>query len=244
VANLLLTRAVARQQEMSVRTALGAGRGRLLRQLLLESLMLSAAGGVAGIALAYWSLRALLAGATDIPRAESIGLDGSVILFAFLATIVTAALFGLAPALHVVGRNIGASLKTRETGSGQRQANRLRGTLIVTQFALSLVLLVGAGLLIRSFANRLAVGVGFDTEQLLTAEINLPGSRYESEAQIQFFEDLVPLIQSIPGVRSASAITFAPLAGAGSATSFWRADQPAPPPDQEPVADLRWVHRD
>jgi putative ABC transport system permease protein len=245
VANLLLTRASARQQEMAVRSALGAGRGRLVRQLLLESVLLSAVGGVVGLILAFWALRSLIAAAPDIPRIETLGIDASVIGFALLATFTTALLFGLAPALHIAGGDVAGWLKERGVSSGRRRGNRLRGALVVAQVALSLILLVGAGLLIRSFANRIALGIGFDMERMLTAEIQLPGTRYgEESAQAGFFEELVTRVQSIPGVESATAITFAPLTGAGSATTFWPLDRPMPEPASQPVADVRWIHRD
>jgi putative ABC transport system permease protein len=243
VANLLLTRATARQQEMAVRSALGAGRFRLLRQLLLENALLSLSGGALGLFIAYAAIRSLVAMAPDIPRLEMLGLDASVIGFAFLATVVTAILFGLAPAWYIAGADVGGWLKGRGTGGEQRGGNRLRGALVVAQVALSLVLLVGAGLLLRSFANRLAVGVGFDMERLLTAEVQLPGGDYDVDAQRRFFEELVDRVNANPGVRSASAITFAPLADIGSATSFWPMDRPVPAAGEHPIADVRWVHR-
>jgi putative ABC transport system permease protein len=152
-------------------------------------------------------------------------------------------LFGLAPALHVVG-GLASGLRDRGAGGARRGASRLRSALVVAQVALSLILLVGAGLLTRSFANRLAVGLGFDAERLLTAELSPPSARYDSIARVRFFEELVARVQATPGVRAASAITFAPLAGGGSATGFWPADRPRPAPGDQPVADLRWVHHD
>jgi predicted permease len=135
-------------------------------------------------------------------------------------------------------------LKERGAGRERRSGNRLRNGLVVAQVALSLVLLVGAGLLVRSFANRVALGVGFDMGRMLTAELQLPTARYEPTAQTRFFEDLVSRVQAMPGVDAASAITFAPLTGSGSATTFWPMDRAVPPPDEQPVADVRWVHRD
>jgi len=243
VANLLLTRATARQQEMAVRSALGAGRLRLLRQLLLENALLSLSGGVLGLFIAYGAIRSLVATAPDIPRLEMLGLDATVVGFALLATLLTAVLFGLAPALYIAGADVAGWLKGRGTGSEHRAGNRLRGALVVAQVALSLVLLVGAGLLLRSFANRLAVGVGFDMDRLLTAEVQLPGGDYDLDAQRRFFEELVERVRAVPGVRSASAITFAPLADIGSATSFWPMDRPVPAAGEHPITDVRWVHR-
>jgi predicted permease len=244
VANLQLTRASARQQEMSVRSALGAGRGRLIRQMLMESFLLSVVGGAFGLLLASLTVRSLIRAAPDIPRVETLGIDGPVIAFALIATAGTALLFGLAPALHIAGGDVAGWLKERGAGRERRSGNRLRNGLVVAQVALSLVLLVGAGLLVRSFANRIAVGVGFDMERMLTAEVQLPSSRYDAPAQTRFFEDLVTRVQAAPGVQGASAITFAPLTGPGSATSFWPMDRPVPAPGEQQAADVRWVHRD
>jgi putative ABC transport system permease protein len=230
---------------MAVRSALGAGRLRLMRQLLLESLMLAAVGGIAGVGLAQFALRGLIASAPDIPRADAVALDASVIGFALLATLVTALLFGLAPALHMAGANAASWLKDRGAAGGRLGARRLRAALVVTQLSLSLVLLIGAGLLVRSMANRMAVGVGFDTERLLTATVGLFGDRYEEDqAQSLFFEQLVERVRALPGVAGAGAITFAPLTGTGSATTFWLLDRPRPPAGELPAADIRWVQRD
>lgn len=244
VANLLVTRAIERHQELVVRAALGAGRGRLTRQLLLESAILSLAGGVLGLLLAHAALGVLVASGPEIPRLDTIAVDPSVVLFALFATVATALLFGLVPALHIVGTDVGSWLRDRDASS-RREAHRLRSLLVVGQTALSLMLLIGAGLLVRSLAARLDVGVGFATEQLLTAEVELNGAGYqEGERRSAFFEELVDRARGLPGVAQVSAITFPPLGGAGSATSFWPADRPAPPEADLPVADIRWVHRD
>jgi putative ABC transport system permease protein len=244
VANLLMTRATERQQEMAVRAALGAGRARLVRQQLAESVILSGVGGALGVLLAWWGLRSLVASAPDIPRLDTVTMDASVIGFALLATFATALLFGLAPALHIAGADVAGWLKERTT-SGRRGAQRIRGALVVAQVALSLVLLIGAGLLVRSLVNRIGVGVGFDVEQLLTGDISLPDNPYDTpERQSLFFEQLVDRVKTIPGVTDASAIIFPPLTGPASATSFWRLDRPVPEAGQLPTADIRWVHRD
>jgi len=243
VANLLMTRATERQQEMAIRSAMGARQGRLVRQLLFESLILSLLGGAVGVAAAYGSLQWLVAAAPDIPRIDEIGMDWRVSGFALLATLATALLFGLAPAFHVLGGDVAASLKERHA-IARRGGRQVRSALAVAQIALSLVLLIGAGLMTRSLANRIGVGVGFDVENLLTATVQLPDARYDGPAQAEFFEHLVDRVSALPGVRAASAIVFAPLAGAGSATSFWPTDRPVPEPGQLPVADIRWVQRD
>jgi predicted permease len=244
VANLLLTRATERQQEIAVRAALGARRSRLIRQLLLESLLLSVTGGVLGVIFAHWAVRAVIAAAPGLPRLEEIYLNPSVIGFAFLATLGAALLFGLAPALHAAGRDAVSALKDRGAGAASGLgAKRLRGALIVAQVALSLVLLIGAGLLVRSMLNRLAVGLGFEMGRLLTAEVEIPNEEYEGRMSA-FFEEIVSRAAALPGVDAASAITFAPLAGLGSATTVWVMDRPIPPPGQRLGADIRWVHRD
>ncbi len=244
VANLLMTRATERQQEMAVRSALGAGRARLVRQQLAESLLLSTMGAAVGLPLAWWGVRWLVRSAPDLPRLDAVGLDATVIGFALFATLTTALLFGLAPALHLAGADVAGWLKERAT-AGRRSAQRIRGALVVAQVALSLVLLIGAGLLVRSLINRMDVGVGFDTERLLTAELNLPSSAYPgADRKSLFYEQLVERVQAIPGVQAASAIIFAPLAGPGSGTSIWAMDRPVPEAGQLPVADIRWIHHD
>jgi putative ABC transport system permease protein len=244
VANLLVTRALERQQELAVRAALGAGRGRLTRQLLLESAILTGAGGILGLLLANAGLGVLVAAGPGIPRLDTVSLNPRIALFAFLATAATALCFGLLPAVHALAGGAGAWLRER-TGTVRREARRLRSLLVITQTALCLMLLIGAGLLVRSLVARFDVGVGFDTYRLLTAEIELLGAAYDDGAQrASFFEDLVERARALPGVERAAAITFPPLAGAGSATSFWLADRPVPPEGERPVADVRWVQRD
>jgi putative ABC transport system permease protein len=244
VANLLMTRAAERQQEMAVRSALGAGRGRLVRQLLTESFVLSVIGAAGGVLLASWGLRMLVAAAPDLPRLDAIRIDGTVLGFALAATVLTALLFGLLPALHVAGGDVAGSLKERGT-AGRRGAQRVRGALVVVQMALSLVLLIGAGLLVRSLLNRLNVGVGFETDRLLTAEIQLPADPYDTqERQALLFEQLVERVAAVPGVTRASAIIFPPLTGSGTGHVAWPTDRPTPGPGEAPGADIRWIQRD
>lgn len=243
VANLLVSRASEREQEMAVRSAMGAGRGRLLRQLLIESSILSVVGGLVGIGLAQWALVAFLQATPDLPRVEAIGLDGAVLAFAVAAVGFTAILFGLAPAVSLGRPGVAGGLGTRGSVATPGMS-RLRGGLVVVQVALSLMLLVGAGLLVRSLVNRLDVGVGFDVADLLTTQIQLGGAGYRAQDQALFFEELVERVEGLPGVRAASAVTGAPLTGAGSRTGFWRLDQPAPEAGEMPGADIRWVHRD
>jgi putative ABC transport system permease protein len=244
VVNLLLTRAIERQQEMAVRSAMGAGRGRILTQLTLESAWLAVVGGALGLLGAWRGLTFLVASAPEIPRIDAVGLDGTVMAFALLATAGTTLLFGLAPVLGPLAGDLASRLRDRASSAG-RDARRLRGALTVAQVSLSLMLLVGAGLLGRSLAERLALGVGFEVEGLGIAEVQASGPAYASvDTRVLFFEQLVERVRGLPGVLDASAVTFPPLAGSGTRTSFWPLDRPVPAAGQLPGADVRWVHRD
>ena len=244
VANLLLARTGERQQEMAVRAALGAGRGRLVRQLLLESALLSAAGGAIGLVIARLGIDALVASAPDLPRLDAVGLDAGVIAFALLATVLTAAAFGLAPALSVSGRQLAGWL-TQRLGAGGRSTHRLRSALVAAQVMLSFVLLVGAGLLVRSLVNRIGVDLGLDIDHVMTAALTMAGREYRSpEARTALVEQVVERLQRLPGVVAASAGSIVPMSGQGQATSFIALDRPVPPPASQPVADVRWVHHD
>ncbi|HEY8469789.1 MAG TPA: ABC transporter permease, partial [Longimicrobiales bacterium] len=244
VANLLLARATDREKEMAVRAALGASGGRIARQLMTESLVLAAAGGILGVLLSWWAVDALVALGPAIPRIGSIAVDSRVLLFALAVTGATGALFGLAPALRLSRPELRSALGERSR-AGRREGRRLRSALVVAEVALSLVLLVGAGLLVRSFTRLLATGPGFDPERLLVATIEAGLDRYGTHAErAHFFEALVERVARLPGVEAASTITFPPLAGGGSATLFWANDRPVPPPGELPIADVRWVHRD
>ncbi len=242
VANLLLTRATERHQEMAVRVALGAGRARLFRQLLAESFVLSSLGGALGLALAAFGIRALVRSAPDLPRLDRVGLDGTVIGFALLAMLGTAVLFGLAPAAQLTGRDL-ATWLTQRGSSGRRHAHRLRSLFVGAQVALSFILLVGAGLLVRSLVNRLAVNVGFPLEGKVTAELSLAGGLKNEERSIRF-DQIVERVAAVPGVASASAGSIVPMSGDGQSTTFEIVGRPAPPTGQAPVADVRFIHRD
>ncbi|HEX7050808.1 MAG TPA: ABC transporter permease [Longimicrobiales bacterium] len=213
VANLLLARAEGRQKEIAVRAAMGAGRRRLLRQFLTESVVLAAVGGAVGLLLGHWGLRALLATSPDsIPRADSLGLDLSVLLFTLGVALLTGVLFGLAPLLHLTQRAMGAALKDggqRSTAAAGRQ--RLRRVLVVSEVALAVVLVVGSGLLLRSLAALQEVDPGFEPEGLLTFEISLPQARYgEPTARAAFLARLVDRLEAIPGIDGAAAMSGLP----------------------------------
>ena len=213
VANLQLTRAAARQREIAVRMALGAGGGRIMRQLLTEGILLALIGGGAGLLLATWGTELLLLMLPDnlLPSVAVIGLDWHVLIFALTATIATGLLFGLAPAWQVRKVDVNTALK-ENAGKGGTGHGRLRGALVVSEMALSLVLLVGAGLLIRTFTNLLGVGAGFDPHQVLTFQIALNGERYDTTAEsAAFYRDALERISGLPGVESAAIINKLPL---------------------------------
>jgi putative ABC transport system permease protein len=246
VANLLLSRTTARLPEIAMRSALGASRPRLLRQLLTECTLLAVGGGALGLLLAWLIVRALLSLGPDLPRLADVALHGPIVGFALAVSLLTGLAFGLVPALHAARSDPATALRGSSSRAGiGRGVQRARNALVVAEIALSLMLLVGSGLLIRSFARVTEIGVGFDTAGLVSAQLSLPASRYsDTRDRVQFYEELVGRVQSLPGVAQASAITFLPLAGQGSATSFWVNDRPVPEPGQLPAADIRWLHRD
>jgi len=220
VANLLLARAAARTREIAIRSALGAARGRIVRQLLTESVLLALIGGVVGLAIGVVGVRALLAvNPGNIPRlgpdGAAVGLDWRVLIFTFALSLATGVLFGLAPALNASRVDLNSTLKEAgsRTGSGLRQ-NKARGLLVVAELALALVLLVGAGLLIRTFAALHSVVPGFDESNVLTLETSLTGSRYDRTAAVaNLTRNALDRIHAIPGVESAAASSYLPLDG-------------------------------
>ena len=213
VAGLLLARAVSRQKETAVRTALGAGRLRLIRQLLSESLILALLSAALGLLFAWGGLKVLLAfGPGDIPRLDQVGIDGRVLLFAVLASLGTVLLFGLAPALQAASPNLTETLKDGGKSSAGRRSSRLRKALVAGEVALALVLLVGAGLMIQSFLRLQRIDLGFRTENILTLRLSLPGLQYDApEKWGQFFRRAVEEVESLPGVEQASVVLLRPL---------------------------------
>ena len=248
VANLQLARATTRQRELAVRAALGAARGRLIRQLLAESAVLAAAGGAAGLFVAWLGVRAMRAAVAErlpIQRLEAVGIDGWVLLFTLAASLLSGILFGAIPALTASGTRLTEMLKEGgRTGSGNR-GKRTRHAFVVAQIALALVLLTGAGLLIRSFVHLLNVNPGFDAQGTVTLNVSLPGSRYgQPPSRVQFYRRLFESIDALPGVQASGATSFLPLTGLGAATSFEVVGQPKAPAGEEPVADVRVVAND
>ena len=248
VGNLVLARATARQRELAVRAALGAGRGRLVRQMLAESVLLSVLGAGAGLVLAWWALVALRTTVSQrlpIPRIDQVGIDATVLLFTIGAALLSALVFGIAPALSSAGARLTDTLKDGgRSGSASRGA-RIRSAFVVVEMALALVLLVGAGLLMRSFAALLHVDPGFDPAHTITIKVSIPAAKYDSgDKQRAFFDQLFEKFDALPGVKSAGGTSFLPLAGLGAATGFEVVGQPKPDPGQEPVTDVRVVTHD
>src|SRR5262245_37589826 len=215
VGNLLLARASAREREMSLRAALGASRLRLLRQLLTENMILSALGGSLGVLLANWAVSALrLMLPAALPRKDAILLDGRVLLFAAATAVAAAIIFGFAPLLQAVRRDLHDSLKESAGGSPRRPQRRLLHAFVVAQVTLSLVLLAGAGLMLRTLFGLITTNPGFDASNVLTADITLPRARYgQPQQRAAFCEQTLQRLQTLPGVQSVSVTNELPLAG-------------------------------
>lgn len=240
VANLLMARATARNQEVAVRVALGAGRARLVRQMLTESVMLGALGGATGLLLARWALAWLRAANPDnIPRIEEITLDWRVALFTVAVSVATGIIFGLAPAFQISRARVHDALKEGGRGADQHGGRqKMRSALVVAEVAVSLMLLVGAGLLIRSFWEVQNVRVGYNPEDVITLPVNLPGSRYPTAAQsTAFYHSFFEQIGALPGVKSVGATSIAPLGGGNTAVEINVDGQDAT--DRTPSANWR-----
>jgi putative ABC transport system permease protein len=242
VANLLLARAASRANEMAVRAALGAGRGRLIRQLLTESVLLSVAGGALGLLLAVWGVDLLIGlQPQGIPRLDAVRVDGAVTLFTMLLGAGTGIAFGVGPAVHSSRQTLAGTLKEWGRGAlSTRRGARVRSVLVVAEMALAVTLLAGAGLLVRSFAKLTAVDPGFRVQQALTFELSLPVARYDDQdRQVAFFDRLLPRLRALPGVQSAGAVMLLPLDGGGFVISFTVAGRPPVPPAEQPAMQAR-----
>ena len=207
-----------RQREVAIRTALGAGRGRLIGQLLTESIALAIAGGATGALLAAWGVQALVQFApAETPRLDELRVDGTFLGFALAASLATSLIFGLLPALQATASSPLQSFRDGGRSiSGSRRGRRLRSLLVISELALSIMLLIGAGLLVRSFFELAKVHPGFPTQNLLTMQVSLPHSRYHGAAQVAAgFEQIEAGVRRIPGVQSASLISSLPLEGGG-----------------------------
>jgi putative ABC transport system permease protein len=244
VANLMLARAGGRQKEIALRAALGASRWRIVRQLLVECMIIALLGGAAGIIVALWGIDLLRAANPGDANKyadgwKNLGINYPVLAFTFGLSLLSGFVFGLAPAWQASKPNLNDALKEggRQAGAG---SHRLRGLLVVSEIALSLMLLIGAGLFIRSFAALLKSDPGFNAEGVLTANLILPTAKYQDEAQrAAFYDELVQRVRTLPGVQSAAAVNYIPLAGSNSSDSFLIEGAPEPPPGKENIGRYR-----
>ncbi|PWT81528.1 MAG: ABC transporter permease, partial [Acidobacteria bacterium] len=244
IANLLLARATARQKEMAIRSAMGAGRWRIARQLLTESVLLSLVGGAVGILLARWCVDLILYISPDaIPRSREIGLSWRVLAFTIGLSFLTGIIFGLVPALQAGVVDVHETLK--EAGRGVSRKHWLRSSLVVVEVASTLVLLIGAGLLIRSFYRLQRVNPGFSSDNLTSFSISLPEKKYPAlEQQADFYKRLLENLRTLPGVEATAAASGLPLGNNGWQTSFLIDGQPRPPRNQTPLMEACLVTPD
>jgi len=246
VAGLLLTRSLSRQKEVAIRSALGASRLRVIRQFLTESVVLSMCGGGIGLLLAFWGVDLLVATLPDtqlnaLPFLKSLRIDTNMLAFSFGLSLLTGIIFGMAPALQASRLDLNEVLKEggRTTSSGS--GHRLRGVFVMTEIALAVVLLIGAGLLMKSLLRLLQTSPGFNPENMLTMTVVLPARKYsESNRQIGFQDQLRERVRSLPGVNSIGMVNILPLQG-GNTTRFNVEGDPIPPPGQEIEANIRIV---
>jgi predicted permease len=249
VASLLLTRSLARQKEIAIRSALGASRWRVVRQLLTESILLSLAGGAAGLFIAYWGVPALVASLPQnqlnaMPFLKSLNLDTGILTFSFALSLLTGLVFGLAPALQSSRLDLNEVLKEGGRNASASASHRLRSAMVVTEIALAVVLLVGAGLMMKSLLRLLQTNIGFKTENLLTMTVILPPSKYtQPDQQINFNDQLRERVQSLPGVAGAGTVNILPV-NAGNTTRFYVDGDPVPQPGKEIESNIRTVSDD
>jgi putative ABC transport system permease protein len=244
VGNLMLGRASGRKREVAIRTALGASRWRIARQSLVESIVLAAVGGTAGLILATWAVDLLVsAGPRSVPRLSEIGVDPRVFAVTAAISLLVGIVFGLPAALGDADSDLTSGLRSEGTRTtAGLSANRFRGLLVVAQMSLALVLLTGAGLLVRSLQRLSSVDPGFDPSDLLTVAVDLPEATYgDTVRQSAFFEQLEQRVGRMPGVLGVGAVNFLPLTPQGSRTSIHLLDRPEPPQGQELTADIRYA---
>jgi putative ABC transport system permease protein len=245
VTNLLLARGASRQKEIALRSALGAGRFRLIRQLMTESLLLALTGGAVGLLIGQWGVELIRTlQPANLPRMQELAISSGVLWFTFGVSLLTGLIFGSAPALLISRSSLSETLKEGGRGSGSGARHRLRGALVVAQVALSLVLLVGAGLQIRSFVQLMEVNPGFEPKNVLTLGVSLPDAKYADAAKrTAFFGQALENLQSLPGVRSAAATSIVPLGDNDLIYSIAVEGRPVPP-DQEKSANWYAVSAD
>jgi putative ABC transport system permease protein len=245
VANLQLVRASARAREFTVRAAIGASRNRLVRFLLAENLVLALFGGALGLAFGSWGMSALHSlMPPDVLHGDRLGLDPRVLLFTLTVSVVAGLLFGLIPALVASNPHLAEALKEGSRGVTSARGRRIRQGFVTAQVALAVVVLVGAGLLVRSFNKLVAADIGFESRNLLTARVSLPSAVYNEPVKIRtFYDQLIARVKGVPGVLAVSGNVFAPFSGPGSATGFNIVGREAPA-GQLPVTDVRIVAAD
>jgi putative ABC transport system permease protein len=249
VASLLLTRSLSRQKEVAIRSALGASRWRVVRQLLTESMLLSLVGGAAGLVIAYWGVPALVAVLPQsqlnaMPFLQTLHLNAGVLAFSFGLSLLTGLIFGLAPALQSSRLDLNEALKEggRQTSIGA--GHRLRSAMVVTEIALAVVLLIGAGLMMKSLLNLLQTNIGFTTENVLTMTVILPPAKYtDVNQQINFNDQLRERVRSLPGVSGAGTVNILPV-NAGNTTRFYIDGDPIPAPGKEVESNIRTISDD
>ncbi|MGI8734727.1 MAG: ABC transporter permease [Pyrinomonadaceae bacterium] len=246
VASLLLTRSLSRQKEVAIRSALGANRWRVVRQLLTESVLLSLVGGAVGLLIAYWGVDALVATLPDsqlnaLPFLKSLRIDSNILAFSFGLSLLTGVVFGLAPAIQSSRPDLNEVLKEGGRSAAGGAKHRLRSVLVTTEIALAVVLLVGAGLMMKSLLKLLQSNIGFNPQNVLTMTVAVPPAKYDDATkQIAFYDRLKERVDSLPGVSGSGTVNVLPLQG-GNTTRFYVDGDPVPPPGQEIEANIRVV---
>jgi predicted permease len=246
VANLLLARANQRRREIAIRTALGASRLRIVAQLLIEGVVLAIFGACFGLLLAWWGIDLLrLFGPRDVPRLDDIQINAVVIVFALVAAVASTLLFAVLPALQVSRPNVNESLQEGSRGAVGPESHRARSLLIIAQVALSMLLLAGAGLLIKSFSNLRATNPGFEASRVVMIDLSLPRAKYSDPVkQREFFERLDTKLHSLPGVEAAGGAMPLPFSNNDRASSFWITGRPDPGQGNHPNASHLTINRD
>ena len=244
LANMMLVRSAARKKDFAIRTALGGSRAQLTRELMTASILLAMVGGVLGLVLASWGVRLLIAiGPADLPRVEEVVLDWRVVAFAACLSLVIGLIFGLIPSMQTNRIDLNRALKSNGRSSGESSPGaRIRRLLVMSEIALSLLLLVGTGLLIRSFIKLQSVSAGVDTRSVLSARLSLPATKYaQSDLMIAFVDRLLQKLRHVPGVRSVSMGSVLPLSGMNTRADFSIAGRPPLTEEERPAAQNRWV---
>jgi predicted permease len=247
VASLLLTRSLSRQKEVAIRAALGASRWRVIRQLLTEAVLLSVIGGAAGLLIAYWGVSGVVAMLPDsqvnaLPFLKSLQIDKSILLFSFGLSLLTGIVFGLAPALQSSRPDLNEVLKEGGRNTTGTSGHKLRSALVMSEIALAVVLLIGAGLLMKSLLRLLQSNVGFNPDQMLTLTVAVPPAKFtDANRLVEFFDQLKQRVDSLPGTKGSGTVDVLPLQG-GNTTRFTIEGDPVPPPGQEIEANVRVVN--